>query len=110
MKTKNFKKIDVQKIISDFDTRVIDEALIEGSKAYNHNLPSEIHSASDILAWWVQKRKVTIRKTQMFQLWKKIARSTMGKNYVDKGEYPAHNKNAGNYLYDYVSLPFFIKE
>lgn len=109
MKAKRFKSVSVQKIVSEFDVAVMDKALLEGSKAYNHALPSEIHSALEILSWWIGKTKAILRKQQMFQLWKKIARKTMGKNYVDKGEYPAHDKRAGNFFYEYVSLPFFIK-
>jgi hypothetical protein len=33
----------------------------------------------------------------------------MGKNYFDKGEYPAYSKIAGNTLYEYVKIPFLIK-
>lgn len=109
MKAKRFKMINVSQIVNDFDNDVMDKALQEGSSAYNHQLPSLVHSATEILNWFVQKRKVVLRKSQLFQLWKKIARKTMGKGYIDKGEYPAHDKTGGNFLYNYVQLPFVLK-
>lgn len=109
MKVKRFKRVNVDQIINDFDNAVIDKALQEGSIAYNEKLPSLVHSATEILTWWISKYKVVLRKSQLFQLWKKIARKTMGKNYFDKGEYPAYSKIAGNTLYEYVKIPFLIK-
>ncbi|MDD3940327.1 MAG: hypothetical protein PHQ01_02000 [Candidatus Pacebacteria bacterium] len=104
MKAKRFKRIDVDQIINDFDNTVIDKALREGSVAYNERLPSLVHSAAEILTCWVSRRKVVLRKSQLFQLWKKIARKTMGENYFDKGEYPVYSKTAGDKLYQYVKI------
>lgn len=109
MKAKNFKKINVQGIISNFDVSVMDQALLEGSVAYNHNLPSEIHSAADILSWHIQKNKPTFRKRQLFQIWKKIAHASAGPGYSDKKEYPKFLPRANKILAKRILKPFALK-
>lgn len=106
MKSKRFKRIDdkvVDRILSDFDNAAIDGAL---SQVYNHKPPSEVHEAVDILYWWVQTKKATLRKSQLYQLWKKLVQKTMGKNYANKDALPSNDKKMGDILYEYMNYPF----
>lgn len=102
MNRKRFGSLSVEKIILDFDKFV-------KTKTNSKEKPSETYTAVEILRWYIQVKKVTLRKKQLFPLWKKIARATAGPGYVDKGEYPKHFQKANEILFKSTSRPFAFR-